>query len=75
MRIAAACFGHQIVGRYWVLGVGGMMGWEARVTEIDLAERGREVFGKSSLVGDSWAISYLDHLHFPKIRDLCFIER
>jgi hypothetical protein len=51
VRIIAACFGHQIVGRALGAKVGRSdKGWETSVTTIELTEKGQEVFGKSSLV-------------------------
>jgi hypothetical protein len=51
VRIIAACFGHQIVGRALGARVGkSERGWEVGVTGVELTERGREVFGVSGLV-------------------------
>ena len=51
VRIVAACFGHQIVGR--ALGTKvrrSDKGWEIGVTPIELTKRGQEIFGQSTLV-------------------------
>ncbi|KAJ5656493.1 hypothetical protein N7507_008443 [Penicillium longicatenatum] len=46
VRIVAACFGHQIVGRALGAKVGRHeQGWEIAVCEIDLTDKGKEVFG------------------------------
>ncbi|KAJ6005764.1 hypothetical protein N7451_003708 [Penicillium sp. IBT 35674x] len=46
VRIVAACFGHQIVGRALGAKVGRHeKGWEIAVCEIDLTDKGKEVFG------------------------------
>jgi hypothetical protein len=51
VRIIAACFGHQIVGRALGARVGRSdKGWETSVTPIQLTERGQKIFGKSDLV-------------------------
>ncbi|KAJ5527114.1 Glutamine amidotransferase type 1, partial [Penicillium frequentans] len=45
VRILAACFGHQIVGRALGAKVGRHdKGWEIAVCEIDLTDKGKEVF-------------------------------
>lgn len=67
VRIIAACFGHQIVGRALGARVGRSdKGWEASVTEIDLTKKGQEIFGKNSLV----SISFTP----PDICNYCLIE-
>lgn len=49
IRVVGVCFGHQIVGR--ALGVPVERGsWEVSVTELRLSEKGKELFGKESLV-------------------------
>lgn len=60
VRIVAACFGHQIVGRALGARVGkSEKGWEASVTDIELTEKGQEIFGKSSLASLSFTFSDL----------------
>ncbi|RQM05169.1 hypothetical protein DH86_00003188 [Scytalidium sp. 3C] len=50
VRIIGVCFGHQIVGRALGAKVARSdRGWEVSVTPIELTERGKEIFGKSSL--------------------------
>lgn len=50
VRVIGVCFGHQVVGR----AVGGVVSrgerWEVSVEDLMLTERGREIFGRSSLV-------------------------
>ncbi|MCJ1229540.1 hypothetical protein MMC12_006207 [Toensbergia leucococca] len=50
VRIIGVCFGHQVVGRAMGAKVArSNRGWEASVCEVDLSEKGREVFGKQKL--------------------------
>lgn len=51
VRVVGVCFGHQIVGRAMGVKVArSERGWEASVCEVQLSEKGREVFGKEKLV-------------------------
>ena len=51
VRIIGVCFGHQILGRALDVKVGRSdKGWEASVCEVDLTEKGTELFGKKKLV-------------------------
>jgi GMP synthase-like glutamine amidotransferase len=51
IRTIGVCFGHQIVGRAMGVKVGrNDDGWEAAVNDIDLSERGKQLFGKEKLV-------------------------
>lgn len=51
VRIIGVCFGHQIVGRALGAEVGrNPHGWEASVNEVELSERGKELFGKDKIV-------------------------
>lgn len=51
VKVIGVCFGHQIVARALGVPVGrNSGGWEVSVTEVRLSEKGREVFGKESLV-------------------------
>ena len=60
VRVIGACFGHQIVGRALGASVGRSdKGWETSVTAIDLTKRGQEIFGKTTLVSNSFIPSYL----------------
>ncbi|KEF53936.1 uncharacterized protein A1O9_09731 [Exophiala aquamarina CBS 119918] len=46
VRVIGVCFGHQIVGRALKAGVGrNPDGWEAAVNDVQLSEKGREIFG------------------------------
>jgi GMP synthase-like glutamine amidotransferase len=52
VRIIGVCFGHQIIGRALGVEVGrSRNGWEISVVDVDLTEKGREIFGKDKLVG------------------------
>ena len=51
VRVVGVCFGHQIVGR----AVGATLGksdngWEVAVTEVDLTDKGRELFEVEKMV-------------------------
>jgi GMP synthase-like glutamine amidotransferase len=51
VRIIGVCFGHQVVGRAMGMKVGRSdKGWEVSVTDVDLTEKGKEIFGKKDLV-------------------------
>ena len=51
MRIIGVCFGHQIVGRAMGARLGrNERGWEASVVDVDLTPKGKEIFGKDTLV-------------------------
>jgi GMP synthase-like glutamine amidotransferase len=51
VRTIGVCFGHQIVARAMGVKVGrNEDGWEAAVNDIDLTERGKQLFGKEKLV-------------------------
>jgi len=50
VRTIGVCFGHQIAGRALGAKVGrSEKGWEISVTPVALTDRGKEIFGKSSL--------------------------
>lgn len=50
-RIIGVCFGHQILGRALGAKVGRSdEGWEVSVCEMDLTEKGKELFGRDKLV-------------------------
>lgn len=52
VRVVGVCFGHQIVARALGARVApSPKGWELSVTEIELSEEGRRVFGGEKLVG------------------------
>ena len=51
VKIIGVCFGHQIVGRAMNAKVArNNQGWEVSVCEVKLTGKGREVFGKDTLV-------------------------
>jgi GMP synthase-like glutamine amidotransferase len=51
VRLIGICFGHQIIGRALGVPVGRSdIGWEIAVCDINLTEKGRELFGKEKLV-------------------------
>ncbi|GAD98192.1 hypothetical protein PVAR5_6883 [Paecilomyces variotii No. 5] len=50
VRIIGVCFGHQILGRALGAKVGRSdEGWEVSVCEMDLTEKGKELFGRDKL--------------------------
>lgn len=51
VRLIGICFGHQIIARALGAPVGRSdIGWEIAVCDIDLTEKGKELFGKEKLV-------------------------
>lgn len=51
VRILGICFGHQIVGRALGAKVGRSdQGWEIAVCDMDLTEKGKELFGLDKIV-------------------------
>lgn len=63
VRILGICFGHQIIGRALGVKVGrSEIGWEIAVSQMDLTEQGKKLFGKDKLVRCSY--SSLDLLSF-----------
>jgi GMP synthase-like glutamine amidotransferase len=65
VRIVGACFGHQIVARALGARVGRSgKGWETGVTEMELTEKGREIFGKQDLVSDIRFRLIVSLMHF-----------
>jgi hypothetical protein len=51
VRIIGICFGHQIIGRALGAPVGRSdIGWEISVCDMDLTEKGKELFGTEKLV-------------------------
>ncbi|KAF5003544.1 hypothetical protein F66182_16121, partial [Fusarium sp. NRRL 66182] len=50
VRLIGICFGHQIIGRALDVPVGRSdIGWEIAVCDVDLTEKGKELFGKEKL--------------------------
>lgn len=55
VRIIGICFGHQILGRALGAKVGKSdEGWEVSVSNVDLTEKGKELFGRDTLVRPSY---------------------
>lgn len=51
IKVVGVCFGHQIIGRAVGAGVGKSdKGWEVAVTEVDLTDKGKEIFGLDKMV-------------------------
>lgn len=56
VKIVGVCFGHQIVARALGVPVGrNAHGWEVSVTDVRLSDKGKEVFGKDTLVSTSFS--------------------
>ena len=54
VRIIGICFGHQIVGRALGAKVGrSEQGWEFAVCDMNLTEKGKELFGLEKIVSFS----------------------
>lgn len=57
VRIIGVCFGHQILGRALGVKVGrNDAGWEISVCDVDLTEKGKELFQRDKLVSPIWAL-------------------
>lgn len=51
VKVVGVCFGHQIVGRAEGVEVGvSQAGWELAVTDIDLSDEGKKLFGLEKMV-------------------------
>jgi GMP synthase-like glutamine amidotransferase len=51
VRLLGICFGHQIVGRALGTKVGRSdQGWEIAVCDMDLTDKGKELFGRDKIV-------------------------
>jgi len=51
VRVVGVCFGHQILGRALGVGVGqSEKGWEVAVTDVELSEEGKKLFGLGKMV-------------------------
>lgn len=52
VKVVGVCFGHQIVGRAVGVEVGvSEIGWEIAVTDVELSEEGKKLFGLEKMVG------------------------
>ena len=55
IRVVGVCFGHQIVGRSVGAGVGKSdKGWEVAVTDVDLTDKGKEIFKLDKIVSEKF---------------------
>jgi len=62
VRVIGVCFGHQIVGRAMGVKVGrNDAGWETAVNDVQLTEKGKEVFGMEKLVCTNPTTKVLHH--------------
>lgn len=62
VRLLGICFGHQIVARALGMSVGPSdQGWETAVCEVDLTDKGKELFGKDKLVSLQLCWRYSRH--------------
>lgn len=53
VKLVGICFGHQIIGRALGVKVGpNEKGWEVAVTNFDLSEEGKKLFGLEKMVCD-----------------------
>lgn len=51
VKTVGVCFGHQIIGRAMGAPLGKSdKGWEVAVTEVDLTDKGKEIFGLDKMV-------------------------
>lgn len=52
VKVIGVCYGHQIVGRALGAKVARSEGgaWEVSVSQVNLTEKGKELFGKDALV-------------------------
>lgn len=59
VRIIGVCFGHQILGRAMGVKLGrNDDGWEVAVNDVDLSEKGKQLFGKETLASDFLWLSF-----------------
>lgn len=59
VRILGICFGHQIIGRAMGAKVGRSdQGWEIAVCDMELTEKGKEVFGREKIVRGKHSTQY-----------------
>jgi hypothetical protein len=57
VKVVGICFGHQIIGRAVGAGVGkSENGWEVAVTEVDLTEKGKQIFALDKMVRPPWKL-------------------
>lgn len=61
VRVVGVCFGHQIVGRAMGARLGRSdKGWEISVTEVNLTDKGRDIFGLNRMVSQRNKIFMMD---------------
>lgn len=61
VKIVGICFGHQIIGRAVGAGVGKSdKGWEVAVTEVELTEKGKQIFQMDKMVSTQDSVVYRD---------------
>jgi GMP synthase-like glutamine amidotransferase len=80
VRLVGVCFGHQIIGRALDVKVDRSdRGWEVSVTDVDLTEKGRELFGVQRLVREYylhrsriWALTRQQAIH-QMHRDIVYV--
>lgn len=59
VRVIGVCFGHQIVGRALGVEVGvSDVGWEVAVTDVELSEEGKKLFGLQKMVSSAVPVPY-----------------
>jgi GMP synthase-like glutamine amidotransferase len=61
VRVIGVCFGHQILGRAVGMKVErSNKGWEVAVTEVQLTDKGKEIFGMDKMVStwSTWSGSH-----------------
>ena len=61
VRLLGICFGHQIIGRALGAKVGRSdQGWEIAVCDMDLTEKGKELFGLETIVRACFSLPRCD---------------
>ncbi|PKS09137.1 hypothetical protein jhhlp_003751 [Lomentospora prolificans] len=71
IRVVGICFGHQIVGRALGAEVGKSdKGWEVAVTDVDLSEEGKKLFGLEKMrdVDEKSVTQRIQQMHRDEVR-------